>query len=100
MSASDAQETAMIAVLAPAFRRILRAPPRPPFSATHRTVAATRTEASAPSVSGPINEPINEPIDEPPTGFLGWFDSSRELLTGLQVVELGALPEGAALPLS
>ena len=86
----------MIAALAPAFRRILRTPPRAPL----------RTSSSPPPrilTAQPIDAPglaATEPIDEAPTGFLGWFDSSHELRAGLQVVELGVLPEGAAMPVS
>lgn len=90
----------MIAALVPAFRRILRTPPHTPPR------APLRTSSSPPPrilTAQPIDAPglaATEPIDEAPSGFLGWFDSSHELRAGLQVVELGALPEGAALPMS
>ena len=73
----------MIAALVPAFRRILRTPPRAPL----------RTSSSAPpriQAAQPIDAPglaATEPIDEAPTGFLGWFDSSHDLLTGVIVWE-------------
>lgn len=76
------------------------AAPRAPVPAIRRPSAppGVPTRPAAPSAS--LDTLIDETSDETPAGFLGWFDSSYELRSGLQVVELGPLPEGVTMPLT